>query len=49
MNLADTEAPNRGSLIIKFKMLSTECENLKMHIDTEAEKKIDALRALSTT
>merc|ERR1712117_727534 len=28
-------------------MLSTECENLKMRIDEEAEKKNDALKALS--
>merc|ERR1712121_23456 len=30
-----------------FKMLGTECENLKMRTDEEAEKKNDTLRALS--
>merc|ERR1719391_594627 len=32
--LADAEARDRASL--KFKMLSTECENLKMRIEEEA-------------
>merc|ERR1719189_412812 len=45
--LADAEARDRASLLTKFKMLSTECENLKMRIDEEAEKKNDALKALS--
>ena len=31
----------------KFKSLRTDCENLKMHIDDEAEKKNDTLRLLS--
>merc|ERR1712131_497150 len=45
--LADAEARDRASLLTKFKMLSTECENLKMRIDEEADKKNDALKALS--
>merc|ERR1712227_344450 len=36
--LADAEARDRASLLTKFKMLSTECENLKMRIDEEADK-----------
>merc|ERR1712183_217136 len=38
---------DKASLMTKFKMLLTECENLKMRIDEEAEKKNDTLRALS--
>ena len=45
--LADAEARDRSSLMTKFKMLSTECENLKMRIEEEADKKNDALKALS--
>merc|ERR1712227_632471 len=45
--LANAEARDRASLLTKFKMLSTECENLKMRIDEEADKKNDALKALS--
>merc|ERR1712027_120279 len=45
--LADAEARDRASLLTKFKMLNTECENLKMRTDEEAEKKNDALKALS--
>merc|ERR1719245_2973868 len=45
--LADAEARDRASLLTKFKMLSTECENLKMRIDEEADKKNDALKAQS--
>ena len=45
--LADAEARDRASLMTKFKMLSTECENLKMRIEEEADKKNDALKALS--
>merc|ERR1719397_362569 len=37
--LADAEARDRASLMTKYKMLSTECENLKMRIDEEADKK----------
>merc|ERR1711874_936524 len=33
--LADAEARDRASLLTKFKMLSTECENLKMRTDEE--------------
>merc|ERR1719443_615385 len=45
--LGDGEARDRASLMTKFKMLSTECENLKMRIEEEADKKNDALKALS--
>merc|ERR1711892_1162897 len=45
--LADAESRDRASLLTKFKMLSTECENLKMRTDEGAEKKNDALKALS--
>merc|ERR1719154_975626 len=45
--LADAEARDRASLMTKFKMLTTECENLKMRIEEEADKKNDALKALS--
>merc|ERR1719397_1840671 len=45
--LADAEARDRASLMTKYKMLSTECENLKMRIDEEADKKNDSLKALS--
>jgi len=45
--LADGEARDRAALLTKFKNLTTEAENLKMKIDEEADKKNDALRALS--
>merc|ERR1719342_875966 len=45
--LADAEARDKAALMTKFKMLSTECENLKMRIEEEADKKNDALKALS--
>merc|ERR1712025_1355306 len=45
--LADGEARDRATLLTKYKNLSTEAENLKMKIDEEADKKNDALRALS--
>merc|ERR1719334_3112659 len=47
MRLADGEARDRASLLTKYKNLSSDCENLKMKIDEEAEKKNDVLRALS--
>merc|ERR1712156_1224405 len=45
--LADAEARDRASLLTKYKNLATDCENMKMKIDEEAERKNDALRALS--
>merc|ERR1719220_987147 len=45
--LADAEARDRASLLTKYKNLATDCENMKMRIDEEAERKNDALRALS--
>merc|ERR1712158_204687 len=45
--LADAESRDRASLLTKYKNLATDCENLKMKIDEEAERKNDALRALS--
>merc|ERR1719430_2789167 len=45
--LADAEARDRATLLSKFKGLGTDCENLKMRIDEEAEKKNDILRLFS--
>merc|ERR1712126_575684 len=45
--LADAEARDRSSLLTKYKNLNSDCENLKMKIDEESERKNDALRALS--
>merc|ERR1719481_1536163 len=45
--LADAESRDRSTLLTKYKNLSSDCENLKMKIDEEAEKKNDTLRALS--
>merc|ERR1719402_1945367 len=45
--LADAEARDKAQLLTKFKNLSTDCENLRMRIDEEAERKNDSLRALS--
>merc|ERR1719402_457837 len=45
--LADAEARDKAQLLTKFKNLSTDCENLRMRIDEETERKNDSLRALS--
>merc|ERR1712200_376287 len=45
--LADGEARDRAALLTKYKNMSTECENIKLKIEEEAEKKNDVLRALS--
>merc|ERR1719153_913124 len=37
--LADAEARDRASLLTKYKNLATDCENMKMKIDEEAERK----------
>merc|ERR1712115_583227 len=45
--LADAEARDRSTLLTKYRNLNSDCENLKMKIDEESERKNDALRALS--
>merc|ERR1712076_180656 len=45
--LADAESRDRASLLTKYKSLATDCENMKMRIDEEAERKNDTLRSLS--
>jgi myosin heavy chain 6/7 len=45
--LADAESRDRASLLTKYKGLATDCENMKMRIEEEAERKNDTLRALS--
>merc|ERR1712158_54207 len=45
--LADAESRDRASLLTKYKSLATDCENMKMRIEEEAERKNDTLRALS--
>merc|ERR1711971_1539254 len=45
--LADAESRDRASLLTKYKNLATYCENMKMRIEEEAERKNDTLRALS--
>merc|ERR1711970_445257 len=45
--LADAEAKDRVSLLTKFKMMSTDLENLKEKIENEHMRKSDALKALS--
>merc|ERR1719209_1556615 len=46
-SLADAEARDKAALLSKFKGLRTECENMKMRVEEEAEKKNDILRLLS--
>merc|ERR1719270_2405306 len=45
--LADSEAKDRGALLAKFKMLSTDLENLQEKLENENIRKSDALKALS--
>merc|ERR1739844_765948 len=45
--LADAEAKDRAALLTKFKMLSTDLENLREKLENEAMRKSDALKALS--
>merc|ERR1719297_393291 len=45
--LADAEAKDRASLLTKYKMLSTDLENLREKLENEAMRKSDALKALS--
>merc|ERR1711963_1015765 len=44
---ADAEAKDRASLLTKFKMMSTDLENLREKLENEAMRKSDALKALS--
>merc|ERR1711910_153964 len=46
-SLADAEAKDRAALLTKFKMLSTDLENLREKLENEAMRKSDALKALS--
>ena len=45
--LADGEARDRASILVKYKAIATDCEKLKIGIEYEADKKNDCLRALS--
>merc|ERR1712095_27153 len=45
--LADAEAKDRASLLTKYKMMSTDLENLREKMENEAMRKSDALKALS--
>merc|ERR1711992_352948 len=45
--LSDAEAKDRASLLTKYKMLSTDLENLREKLDNEQMRKSDALKALS--
>merc|ERR1719436_53184 len=45
--LADAEAKDRASLLTKYKMMSTDLENLKEKLENENMRKSDALKALS--
>merc|ERR1711909_220678 len=45
--LADAEAKDRASLLTKFKMMSTDLENLREKLENEAMRKTDAMKALS--
>merc|ERR1719189_3440005 len=45
--LADAESKDRASLLTKYKMMSTDLENLREKLENEAMRKSDALKALS--
>merc|ERR1712114_117485 len=45
--LADAEAKDRANLLTKYKMMSTDLENIREKIENEAMRKSDALKALS--
>merc|ERR1719493_277284 len=45
--LADAEAKDRASLLTKYKMMSTDLENMREKLENEAMRKSDALKALS--
>merc|ERR1719420_176723 len=42
--LADAEAKDRASLLTKFKMMSTDLENLREKLENEAMRKSDAMK-----
>merc|ERR1712112_761856 len=45
--LADAEAKDRANLLTKYKMFTTDLENIREKIENEAMRKSDALKALS--
>merc|ERR1711931_609429 len=45
--LADAEAKDRAALLTKYKMMSTDLENIREKMENEAMRKSDALKALS--
>merc|ERR1711971_752910 len=45
--LADAESKDRSSLLTKYKMMSTDLENLREKMENEAMRKSDSLKALS--
>merc|ERR1712106_1286345 len=45
--LADAEAKDRAALLTKFKVMSTDLENLREKLENEAMRKSDAMKALS--
>merc|ERR1712121_605519 len=45
--LADAEAKDRAALLTKYKMMSTDLENLREKLENENMRKSDALKALS--
>merc|ERR1711931_462751 len=45
--LADAESKDRAALLTKYKMFTTDLENLREKIENEAMRKSDALKALS--
>merc|ERR1712121_419290 len=46
-SLADAEAKDRASLLTKYKMFTTDLENIREKIENETMRKSDALKALS--
>merc|ERR1719347_1553310 len=46
-SLADAEARDRASLLTKYKMFSTDLENIREKIENEVMRKSDAMKALS--
>merc|ERR1712241_574623 len=46
-SLSDAEAKDRASLLTKYKMMSTDLENMWEKLENEAMRKSDALKALS--
>merc|ERR1712033_107622 len=45
--LADAESKDRAALLTKYKMFTTDLENIREKIENEAMRKSDALKALS--